>query len=401
MFTDAQLNKYADVLFWGLKTARKSRYRKNDLILIQYDPPALKLAEILYAKVLERGMHPVQRMGVTSSMEKKFFTLANKGQLVFIPPGDAELYRHIHGRIYLRAPESLTHLKDIDPTRIGQVLVSRKPLRNLLDRREEKGVYSWTLCSIPTPELARQAKTTLPEYAAQMIRACYLDRKDPVTAWESVHTQASRIKKWLNHLKIEYLHIESRNMNLKIRVGDHRAWKGISGHNIPSFEIFFSPDWRGTEGEYYANLPAFRSGNYVEEVRLRFEKGSVRQVQAKKGRDFILKQIAMDQGASKVGEFSLTDKRFSRIDRFMADTLFDENYGGAHGNCHLALGASYSDTYSGNPADLTAALKKDLGFNDSALHWDLVNTEDKIVTAHLKTGKTLILYENGQFTYKA
>jgi aminopeptidase len=98
-----------------------------------------------------------------------------------------------------------------------------------------------------------------------------------------------------------------------------------------------------------------------------------------------------------VGEFSLTDKRFSRIDRFMADTLFDENFGGKEGNCHLALGSSYSDTFSGDPAKLTPALKKKLGFNDSALHWDLVNTEPKTVTAYLTNGKNIVIYESGEF----
>ena len=94
----------------------------------------------------------------------------------------------------------------------------------------------------------------------------------------------------------------------------------------------------------------------------------------------------MDPGACRLGEFSLTDKRFSKIDRFMANTLFDENFGGAHGNCHVALGSSYADTYAGDPSQLTKALKDKLGFNDSALHWDLVNTEKKRVEAYLKGG---------------
>jgi aminopeptidase len=98
-----------------------------------------------------------------------------------------------------------------------------------------------------------------------------------------------------------------------------------------------------------------------------------------------------------VGEFSLTDKRFSRINRFMANTLFDENFGGEYGNCHMALGASYADTYKGNPKELTREEKKRLGFNDSALHWDLVNTEKKRVVAHLASGKKKTIYENGEF----
>ena len=104
-------------------------------------------------------------------------------------------------------------------------------------------------------------------------------------------------------------------------------------------------------------------------------------------------------GANRVGEFSLTDKRFSKITTFMANTLFDENYGGRYGNCHLAVGSSYSDTYDGDPASLTRAKKQQLGFNDSALHWDLVNTEKKTVTAHLTSGKKIVIYEDGMFRY--
>jgi len=185
----------------------------------------------------------------------------------------------------------------------------------------------------------------------------------------------------------------------KITPGEKRKWIGISGHNIPSFEIFISPDWRGTEGTYYANQPSFRSGNYVEGVRLDFKNGSVLKIEAKKGKNFVVKQLAMDTGASRIGEFSLTDKRFSRINRFMANTLYDENYGGRHGNCHLAVGDSYSDTYNGNPAELTKEIKRKLGFNDSSLHWDLVNTEKKTVTAYLKSGKSVLIYENGMFKF--
>ena len=95
-------------------------------------------------------------------------------------------------------------------------------------------------------------------------------------------------------------------------------------------------------------------------------------ISAKKGQSFVRRQLAMDKGAGRLGEFSLTDKRFSRINTFMANTLFDENYGGTYGNCHIALGSSYANTYAGNQSDLTPQMKRRLGFNDSALHWDFV-----------------------------
>ncbi len=399
MLSEKYLERYADVLVWGLKTARTGRYKKGDIILIRYDRPAVRLAEIIYDRVVGMDMHPVQRMVGTPAMEKSFFGKANNKQLVFQAPGEAELYGNIHGSIFLNAPESITHLSDIDPTRIGKAAIARKPLRDILDKREEAGDFGWTLCMLPTAELAQHAGLDEKEYARQIARACFLDKTDPVAAWQEVYRNAAAIKKWLSSLDIEECHVESENIDLVVTPGLRRRWLGISGHNIPSFEIFLSPDWRGTRGIYYADQPSYRSGNYVEGVRLEFARGKVVDVQAVKGADFVKKQLGMDQGASRLGEFSLTDKRFSKISKFMANTLFDENFGGAQGNCHVALGASYSDTYDGDPAQLSAGLKKELGFNDSALHWDLVNTEKKRVKARLRGGKVVTIYENGKFTF--
>lgn len=198
-------------------------------------------------------------------------------------------------------------------------------------------------------------------------------------------------------MDIKSLHIVSKNIDLIITPGKKRRWIGVTGHNIPSFELFLSPDWRGTEGVYYANLPSFREGNRVEGVRLEFKKGEVIKIGAKKGKIFVEKQLSVDKGAKRVGELSLTDRRFSGINRFMANTLYDENFGGRYGNCHLAVGMSYSDTYAGDPSGLTKGLKRQLGLNDSAIHWDLINTEDKTVTAELYSGRERIIYEHGMF----
>jgi len=396
-FTSKHLERYADVLLWGLSTARDGKFRRNDIVLIRFDRPALELMEILYGKLLDRGWNALARMGLTATMERNFYDKAGPKQLVFIAPGDRELMGNLNGSIYLHAPQSLTHLRHVDPKRIGKSLVARKPLREIMEQREERGAFGWTLCTFPTESLAEHAGMTVGDYTEQIVKACYLDRDDPVGEWKEVYRRVSGIKKWLNGLEVESFRVRSASMDLKITPGKKRKWIGISGHNIPSFEIFLSPDWRGTEGTYFANQPSYRSGNYVEGVRLTFRDGQAVGIEAEKGGDFVKQQAAMDGGACRIGEFSLTDRRFSRIDRFMADTLFDENYGGEFGNCHVALGSSYSDTYAGDPAALTKRIKKSLGFNDSALHWDLVNTERKTVTARLRSGKEIALYEDGVF----
>ncbi len=399
MLTEKQLQRYADVLLWGLKTARSGRFKKNDIVLIRYNLPSVRLAEILYEKLLEKGQNPVTRAIYTPEMEKSFYKLSSNKQLVFQAPGDKKLFENLNGNIFLHAPESITHLKEIDPAKIGKATIARKYLRDIIDKREENGVFGWTLCIYPTKELARHAKLTMKEYSNQVAKACFLNDADPVLRWQEVYRRAQIIKKKLNRMNVKSFHIESKNIDLEIVPGEKRKWIGISGHNIPSFELFISPDWRGTRGVYFANQPSYRSGNYVKDIRLEFKKGETVKIEAKEGEIFTKKQLAMDKGAKRLGEFSLTDKSFSKINRFMANTLYDENYGGRYGNCHIALGASYSDTYDGDLSKLTKGLKEKLGFNDSALHWDIVNTEKKRVTAILKTGKKALIYEDGRFVF--
>ena len=397
MLTKDQLDKYADVLIWALETARTEKFNDNDIVLIRYHKPAIQLAEILYSKLLKKKLYPVQRIAQTPDMEKNFYLLSEDTQLTFQLPGEKELFKNLNGSIYLHAPESLTHLKNIEPEKTGIAAKSRKYLKDILNMRDDAGLFGWTLCMMPTKVLAKHANLTDQEYTDQIIKACFLDKKSPVSHWQSIYKQGLTIKKWLNSLNIKKIHVESENTDLTIYPGEKRKWIGLTGHNIPSFEIFLSPDWRKTHGIYFSNLPSYKNGHYIKNIRLEFKHGVAVKIEAEEGETFVKTQLALDFGANKIGEFSLTDKTFSKINKFMANTLFDENFGGQYGNCHIALGSSYSDTYNGNPKHLTADMKNELGFNDSALHWDIVNTEQKRVTVTLATGEKTVIYENGSF----
>ncbi|WP_031479505.1 aminopeptidase [Maridesulfovibrio frigidus] len=399
MLTKEQLEKYVDALWWGLTTARTKPYKKGDVILVRYEVDALPLAEVVFKRLIDEGMNPVPRLSLTPSMEKCFYGSGNDDQVTFVAPGDEELMKGLNGLIVLLAPSSLTHLADVDPSRIGKSAVAKKYLRDLMEVREQEGELGWTLCSYPTAAMAESAGLTLEEFTAQIVKACYLDDESPAESWKGVFDKATEVKDWLNGLGIESYRIVSEGMDLTVKHGDMRQWIGVSGHNIPSFELFISPDWRGTSGVFYADQPSFRSGNYVEGVKLTFVDGVVTEISAKEGEEFVKKQLAMDPGASRLGEFSLTDRRFSRIDKFMANTLYDENYGGEFGNSHVAVGASYADTYAGDQTKLDEKLKEELGYNSSALHWDLVNTLDKTVYATLKDGSEVIIYAGGEFKY--
>ncbi|MFH1915465.1 MAG: aminopeptidase [Pseudomonadota bacterium] len=399
MFTKDEMEKYARTLWWGLTTARTNPYAPGDTILLRFDAPALPLAEAVFDMLIEKGLHPVARQNMTPAMDLSFYGKGVDTQLTAVPAGDRELIESLNGLISLIAPATLTHLKDVDPKKIGQAAVARKFMRDIMERREQSGDFGWTLCIYPTEAMAEAAGLTMDEFKAQVVDACFLDHEDPSAKWAEIFAEAEKVKAWLNGLDIERLRVTSENTDLTVTPGRDRRWLGVSGHNIPSFEIFLSPDWRGTEGVYYADQPSYRSGNYVEGVRLTFENGVAVKTEAKVGGEFVAKQLTLDEGANRLGEFSLTDRRFSKISAFMANTLFDENFGGDQGNCHVAVGASYADTYSGDQSTLDKGKKTELGFNDSALHWDLVSTERKTVTATLADGSELVIYKDGEFQY--
>jgi len=199
-------------------------------------------------------------------------------------------------------------------------------------------------------------------------------------------------------MEILWLHIEGADADLHVQLGEDRIWNGGSGRNIPSFEIFTSPDWRGTHGWIKFNQPLYRYGQVVKNVRLEFKDGLVVKGEAEVGQE-LLTEMLKTENANKIGEYSLTDKRMSRITHVMAETLFDENISGPFGNTHLAIGRSYHDCFRGDPANVTDSEWAEYGFNQSAEHCDIISTTDRTVTATLKSGEEKVIYKDGQFTF--
>jgi aminopeptidase len=239
---------------------------------------------------------------------------------------------------------------------------------------------------------------SLEDYWQQIIKACYLDKANPINEWRKISAEVERVAAKLTGLKIDKLHVRGEDIDLKITMGEKRRWLGGSGRNIPSFEVFTSPDWRGTEGWIRFNQPLYYYGPKVEGIELTFKNGRVVKSSAAKNEKLLKEMLATDKGASQIGEYSLTDKRLSRITKFMAETLFDENMGGPFGNTHLAVGKSYHDTYDGDKSKINKKLTRQLGYNESAIHVDMISTSDRTATATLKNGQKMVIYKNGQFS---
>jgi aminopeptidase len=287
-------------------------------------------------------------------------------------------------------------LDSVDPAKIMRQGAAMRPLLDWRGEKENAGRFSWTLGLYGTPAMAAEAQMGLEEYWEQIVHACFLDAEDPIARWREVGERVSASREWLDSLEIERVHVQGEDVDLHVSIGEQRRWLGGRGRNIPSFELFTSPDWRGTEGWIYCNQPLYRYGNLVKGIRLEFADGRVVKASAEENEPVLTEMIATE-GADRIGEFSLTDRRLSRITRFMAHTLYDENVGGRFGNTHIALGRSYQDAYDGDPSEVSAERWAELGFNDSTVHTDIVSTTDRVVTATLRSGEQRVIYRDGEF----
>ncbi len=358
-------------------------------------------AEVCRA-VWRSGGNVIQQLELTQderfNLERDFYELAGDAQLDYFP----EKYRRglmdeIDHMVYIEGSDYPQAMKDVDPQKMMRHQASFMPLIGWQQEKEAAGLLHWTIGLWGTAAMAAEAGLTVEQYWEQIIKACFLDDADPIARWREATSAIHHYRDWLNSLPIERLHVEAEEIDLWITMGEKRRWVGGSGRNIPSFEIFTSPDWRGTNGHVKFSEPLYSHGKIARGVRLEFKDGLVTGVSADDNPELI-EQIVAAPGGNRLGEFSLTDARLSRIDRFMASTLYDENMGGPFGNTHMAVGMSINDTYDGDATAVTDEEWEQLGYNlEAAVHNDIVSTTDRTVTAVLRDGSERVIYADGRF----
>jgi len=396
------IDKYADLLV-NFALGGGEGIKKGDVVQVVGGEASRPLYVALVKAVWQAGGHVIGDYCLDTTcdgdnLDRFFFENASDTQLKFFKKDYARgLVKQIDHSVVALADTNPQSLKGIDPARIMARGIANKPMRDWEHKKENEGQFTWTLGLYGTEAMAKEAGLTLEGYWGEIIKACYLDKPNPIAEWKRLYKQIEEYCTKLNDMNIEWVKVTGPDMDLKIKIGKDRKWNGGGGRNVPSFEIFTSPDWRGAEGWARFNQPLYRYGNIVEGIELWLENGKVVKSKATKN-EKVLKEMIATKGADRLGEFSLTDSRFSRITKFMAETLFDENIGGRYGNTHIAVGMSYQDCYKGDPNKLKKSYWKKLAYNDSSVHTNIVSTTDRTVVATLPDGSEKVIYKNGQFT---
>lgn len=391
------LEKYADVLInFALNSGEG--VQKGEVVWLRIDEPAKPLLAPLRNAVLRAGGIPLIQFipsGIDAGDE---YEISTDEQLSFFMRDYYEgLIKQVDHMVYILAEDDKYALQNTDPKKIMIKSNALRPYMEMRNKKEAEGKFTWTIAMYGTKHMADDVSLSEEEYWEQIIKACYLDSENPIEQWKQTFSELNRIQKSLNALSIEKVHVVSEDINLFVGIGANRKWLGGMGRNIPSFELFISPNCFQTEGKVHFNQPLYRYGNLIEDVELEFKNGIVVSAQAKKG-EAVLKEMIASENADMIGEFSLTDGRFSRITKVMGETLYDENIGGEQGNTHIALGNAYQDSYTGDPSRVTNDQWKEWGFNQSPVHTDIVSTTKRTVTAFLSDGTEKIIYTDGRFT---
>jgi len=398
MYTPNQeiLWKYADVMV-NFALRWWNGINPWDVVFVQIPECAKPFYIPLQTAILKAWWHPIMQY-LPDGVTRNFYENASDEQLSFIP----EAYQRwkiesMTHNILVIADSDLHELDGIEPSKMMKRIQANRKIRDLRDKKEREWKFSRTICMYGTEAMAKEAWLSLEEYRNQIISACFLDEKNPVQKRKEVNAETHRVKDKLNELKLEYVHVIWPDEDLKVKIWSNRLWEAWWGCNIPSFEVFTSPDCRDVNGRMKCNQPLYRYWNLVEWIRLEFKDWKLISARADKN-DEILQEMVKIEWMDHLWEFSLTDARISKITHFMAETLFDENVGWEYGNTHIALWRWFDECYAWDKNRLEDVnFKKSIWLNMSPEHVDVISTAKRKVIWILWDGNEILIYEDGKF----
>jgi aminopeptidase len=260
----------------------------------------------------------------------------------------------------------------------------------------------WTAVAPPNPGWARQVfgepdTERLWEAVATAMR---LETEDPVKEWQQRSATLTARAKQLDALDLDEVRYEGEGTDLTVGLVPDTRWTGgglvdengiAYMPNIPTEEVFTSPDRRRAEGTIRLTKPVVINGQLVEGLRATFRDGRITETTADANNEVVRAQLDLDESARHLGEVSLVDRdsRIARAGIVFHNTLFDENAG-----CHVAWGQSFPFAVEGGMG-MTPEQRAELGLNHAPVHTDVVIGGDGItVTGRGPRGTVTIIKED-------
>ncbi len=404
-----ELKKYAEVVIEAGINLYKGQCLNISTGLENYDF-AILLAEAAY----EKGAKYVEINANSNRLTKTRIEKSNDEDLKHVPhytvTKSYEMLSHDWANIRIDNTEELDTLKDINTTRLDTMFKARQ---KALTRQKEEYMnhkHQWCVICAPGPKWANKVLGTddtennidrLWEKLKPILR---LDKDEPVKAWKEHGEKLIELSKKMGSLNLDKVILKGPGTELELGLNRTSIWIGgptkkpdgrMFIPNIPTEEIFTTPDYRRTNGKVKTTRPVKVMENIVEGAWFEFKDGKVVDFGADVGKDILEKFINVDKGSSYIGELALVDAKtpIYQSGLMFNSILYDEN-----ATCHIALGAAYPSCLSNGSQLISERDKLDAGCNVSLVHTDfMVGSNEVDVIGVDVNGKEIDIMKKGSF----
>ena len=304
-------------------------------------------------------------------VRKAMIELGPDEALAYTPEWQKTLFRATAGNVLIQTagdpePELLA---DLDGERVGRAQM--KEITEIIREQMTSRSINWTIAAFPSAGWATQVfgEPDVERLWEAVAFCTRLDEPDPVAAWREHMARLEARASKLNELGLDALHYRGPGTDLTVGLLGNANWMSALFHtasgieyvpNMPTEEIFTTPDCRRAEGTVRSSRPLALLGDVIEGLELTVRDGKIVDVRADKGADVVKGQLASDERAAYFGELALVDgtSRVGQTGITFFDTLYDEN-----ATCHIAYGFGIPETFEGEPGE---------GMNISTVHTDFM-----------------------------
>ena len=369
--------------------------------LIEHAPLARAIAREAYGA----GAKYVDVLYTDQHVRRAHIELAGDNLLDYSPPWLVERLRElgeIGGALCAITGNPEPELfADLDGARVGKARMHALAEESL---KLTDGLCNWTIVAYPNEGWARTVfgEPDVERLWSAVGQAVRLDETDPVAAWREHIGRLQERAAALNERRFAELRYRGAGTDLTIGLHPDGDWQAALDKsngiehvaNMPTEEVFTTPDARHVEGTVRSTLPLQIQGNIVRGLEVRFAGGRAVEVRAETGEDVIRTHIATDEGAARLGEVALVDGHSAvrKTGLVFYDTLFDEN-----ASSHIAFGASIVQALPW-AADVSPEERHERGVNHSSIHTDFMIGSDELeVDGITREGEAVPLLRNGDW----